>query len=81
MPGHSVDKEVLSSLPVTQLTRAQQTVQLHGNDAAISNADEVLHIDGKKDDFKKEQLLSRRKTKKRQSRHNRLSRYVESINL
>lgn len=74
MPGHSVDKEVLSSLPVTQLTRAQQTVQLHGNDQAISNADEVLDIDGKKDDFTKELLLSRRKTKKRQSRHNRLSR-------
>ena len=42
MPGHSVDKEVLSSLPVTQLTRAQQTVQLHGNDAAISNADDSV---------------------------------------
>lgn len=73
MPGHSVDMEVLSSL-VTQLTRAQQKAQLHGNDAVISNADEVLDIDGKKDDFTQEQLLSRRKTKKRQSRHNRLSR-------
>ena len=73
MPGHSVDLEVLSSL-VTQLTRAQQKAQLHGNDAVISNADEVLDIDGKKDDFTQEQLLSRRKTKKRQSRHNRLSR-------
>ena len=46
MPGHSVDMEVLSSL-VTQLTRAQQKAQLHGNDAVISNADEVLDIDGK----------------------------------
>lgn len=64
--------EVLSSL-VTQLTRAQQKAQLHGNDAVISNADEVLDIDGKKDDFTQEQLLSRRKTKKRQSRHNRLN--------
>ena len=73
MPGHSVDMEVLSSL-VTQLTRAQQKARLHGNDAVISNADEVLDIDGKKDDFTQEQLLSRRKTKKRQSRHNRLSR-------
>ena len=73
MPGHSVDMEVLSSL-VTQLTRAQQKAQLHGNDAVISNADEVLDIDGKKDDFTQEQLFSRRKTKKRQSRHNRLSR-------
>ena len=73
MPGHSVDMEVLSSL-VTQPTRAQQKAQLHGNDAVISNADEVLDIDGKKDDFTQEQLLSRRKTKKRQSRHNRLSR-------
>ena len=73
MPGHSVDMEVLSSL-VTQLTRAQQKAQLHGNDAVISNADEVLDIDGKKDDFTQAQLLSRRKTKKRQSRHNRLSR-------
>ena len=73
MPGHSVDMEVLSSL-VTQLTRAQQKAQLHGNDAVISNADKVLDIDGKKDDFTQEQLLSRRKTKKRQSRHNRLSR-------
>ena len=73
MPGHSVDMEVLSSL-VTQLTRAQQKAQLHGNDDVISNADEVLDIDGKKDDFTQEQLLSRRKTKKRQSRHNRLSR-------
>ena len=73
MPGHSVDMEVLSSL-VTQLTRAQQKAQLHGNDVVISNADEVLDIDGKKDDFTQEQLLSRRKTKKRQSRHNRLSR-------
>ena len=73
MPGHSVDMEVLSSL-VTQLTRAQQKAQLHGNDAVISNADEVLDIDGKKDDFTQEQLLSRRKTKKRQSRHNRRSR-------
>ena len=73
MPGHSVDMEVLSSL-VTQLTRAQQKAQLHGNDAVISNADEVLDIDGKKDDFTQEQLLSRRKTKKRQSRYNRLSR-------
>ena len=73
MPGHSVDMEVLSSL-VTQLTRAQQKAQLHGNDAVISNADEVLDIGGKKDDFTQEQLLSRRKTKKRQSRHNRLSR-------
>ena len=73
MPGHSVDMEVLSSL-VAQLTRAQQKAQLHGNDAVISNADEVLDIDGKKDDFTQEQLLSRRKTKKRQSRHNRLSR-------
>ena len=73
MPGHSVDIEVLSSL-VTQLTRAQQKAQLHGNDGVISNADEVLDIDGKKDDFTQEQLLSRRKTKKRQSRHNRLSR-------
>ena len=73
MPGHSVDMEVLSSL-VTQLTRAQQKAQLHGNDDVISNADEVLDIDGKKDDFTQEQLLSRRKTKKRQSRHNRRSR-------
>ena len=73
MPGHSVDMEVLSSL-VTQLTRAQQKAQLHGNDAVISNADEVLDIDGKKDDFTQEQLLSRRKAKKEQSRHNRLSR-------
>ena len=73
MPGHSVDMEVLSSL-VTQLTRAQQKAQLHVNDAVVSNADEVLDIDGKKDDFTQEQLLSRRKTKKRQSRHNRLSR-------
>ena len=73
MPGHSVDMEVLSSL-VTQLTRAQQKAQLHGNDAVISNADKVLDIDGKKDDFTQEQLLSRRKTKKRQSRYNRLSR-------
>lgn len=73
MPGHSVDMEVLSSL-VTQLTRAQQKAQLHGNDAVISNADEVLDIDGKKDDFTQEQLLSRRKAKKEQSKHNRLSR-------
>jgi len=72
MPGHSAEMEVLSSL-VTQLTRAQQTAQLHGNDAAISNAVEVLDMDGKKDNFTKEQLLSRRKTKKRQRRHNRLS--------
>ena len=55
MPGHSVDMEVLSSL-VTQLTRAQQKAQLHGNDAVISNADKVLDIDGKKDDFTQEQL-------------------------
>ena len=47
--------EVLSSL-VTQLTRAQQKAQLHGNDAVISNADKVLDIDGKKDDFTQEQL-------------------------
>ena len=80
MPGHSVDMEVLSSL-VTQLTRAQQKAQLHGNDAVISNADEVLDIDDKKDDFTQEQLLSRRKAKKGQSRHNRLSRQVENINL